>query len=103
MKTTRDWAHELIAEMRAKKIDDTDEATRHFVSAYADGDSCVALEQYWAAGTVYHLKNEELVLFKDGSCYVSWSQGIDRFYPNLDMVRDQYPEECEELGLVDNS
>lgn len=97
---SKDWAVELIEDMRTNHIADIDEATRNFCAAYKDGDSLDALDAFWAtAEKVYDVENETLVLFRDGSVYVSWEQGLNHFYLDIATVIEQYPDEIADLGL----
>ena len=89
----KDWAQELIRELQQKGLV-TDDATREFVKAYANGDSREASEAYSAAAIreqVFEPNTYILRVFADGSCDADWKQGIDRFYPEINdlIVEDE--------------
>lgn len=95
----RDWALCLIDEMRRNWFAG-DESIERFYTCYADGDSLDAWDAYSeSAAENYDVQNETLLIFADGSCYVGWEQGINKFYPDLWSVAEQYPDEISQLGL----
>lgn len=96
--TTRDWATDLIEGLKNNHMV-RDDATRLFCREYAEGDTVAAWERYSRQAEQHDVGNEEILIFADGSVYVSWQQGGDKFYPDINMVREQYPEEMAEAGL----
>lgn len=100
----KDWATTLIEEMMAVEIANIDEATTAFCEAYHAGDSVKALEQFeskaerifdsydFAMQTGNHYY---LYLFRDGSVYAEWKQGIDRFYPSIGDLADEDEDVAE--------
>ena len=82
MTMTADWAQDLIAELRAKHLDDTDDATRAFCASYAEGDSVAAWERFSADADTRRVAGEyHLLTFADGSSFTDMRQGLDQFYP----------------------
>lgn len=105
MKPERDWAIELIEEMdREGNICDY-EAGRAFRAAYANGDSVDAVQAMSdGASAEVDASNEgyegtnTCYLFSDGSCYCDWNGGLDRFFPDADMLADEERESDPELA-----
>ena len=97
----QDWARELIAEMKDIGIEDNAEATRRFVAAYQGGDTPEAWKSYTEGAAVNASADglNKLVVFADGSVYCDSGEGIDRFFPSLDKLRQENPEEPARFGL----
>jgi hypothetical protein len=97
---TNDWSQQLVAVLQSVHAANADDSTRYFCDAYAGGDSPDAWDCYSSHATEIHrLGTYALLQFPDGSVYVDWVDGIDRFWPSLEMLRERHPDELSELGL----
>ena len=99
-----DWARELIEEMDREGAADHD-AGRAFRRAYAAGDSVEAAEAFDAmaarvidASNAGYAGTHECHIFTDGSCYCTWREGIDRFFPEASMLADEERDSDPELA-----
>jgi hypothetical protein len=98
---TKDWARELVAEIRDCGVEDDADSTRRFVAAFEGGDSPDAWKRYTDGSTVHASSDgsNKLVVFADGSVYCDSGEGIDRFFPSLEKLRQENPEELGRFGL----
>ncbi len=91
----KDWAQKLAAKMEAIGDDD---AIRAFCAAYANGDSVEAWVKFSAAAERrIEFGNYTLLIFADDSCYASWQENEDCFYPDVSDLADADPDVREAL------
>ena len=99
-----DWAQEIIVAMNRGPFCDY-EAGHAFRRCYRGGDTLEACEAFTAlAKRIVDASNEgyegtcECLVFADGSCYCTWKEGLDRFYPEASILADEERETDPDLA-----
>jgi hypothetical protein len=102
MKTPQDWAQELVDELEANNMVG-DDCTCAFVECYREnGDTLDAWMDFESKADFSEQFDPNcymLLIFNDGSCFASWKEGIDKFYPNISDLEDEDNEVAERLAL----